>query len=200
MSFRKKPNISPADEAAENTAAEAAEEVEETVDEQPEAENTAAETVETEEETVDEETENPFEAELAKQKDLYLRLAAEYDNFRKRSQREKEALSAEIRSDCIAEILPVLDNIERALAAERTDVDTLYKGVEMVKSQAEAIFGKLGVTAFGEKGDKFDPQIHNCVSAAASEEVESGCITIVIQKGYMLGDRVVRPAMVQVAE
>lgn len=199
MSFRKKPNTSPVDEAAETAAAETAEEVEETVEEQAEPEETAAE-IEPEEDIIDEESENPFEAELAKQKDLYLRLAAEYDNFRKRSQREKEALSAEIRSDCIAELLPVLDNIERALAAEKTDVDTLYKGVEMVKSQADMIFGKLGVTAFGETGDKFDPQIHNCVSTAASEDVESGCITIVIQKGYMLGERVVRPAMVQVAE
>ena len=144
---------------------------------------------------------DPAEAELAKQKELYLRLAAEYDNFRKRTQREKEALSADIKADCVAALLPVVDNLERALAA--TDVpadDPMRTGIEMTLTNTLAIFEKLGVTPYGEVGQPFDPNRHNCVSTAASEEFASGQIILVMQKGYILGDKVVREALVQVAE
>lgn len=161
-------------------------------------EECAPETEETET-PVQEEKEDAAQEELKKQKELYLRLAAEYDNFRKRTQREKEALSADIKADCVAELLPVIDNIERALAADTPDDDPLRKGVEMVMNQTVAAFEKMGVTSFGDPGDEFDPRIHHCVSTTDSDEFESGKITLVMQRGYRLGDKIVRPAMVQTA-
>ncbi|MBE6753929.1 MAG: nucleotide exchange factor GrpE [Ruminococcaceae bacterium] len=146
------------------------------------------------------EEEDPIRAELAEQKERYLRLAAEYDNYRKRTQREKTLIGAESRADCVAALLPVMDNLERALEAQDADAETMRQGVEMVLRQTLQIFGGMDVKAFGAAGDAFDPQLHQCVSTAASEEYDSGCITFVMQKGYMMGDRVIRPAMVQVAE
>ena len=183
--IRKKKGTPEADLPMEENAAEM--ECEDTAEDILDEEEVAAEEV------------DPLEDELAHQKDMYLRLAAEYDNFRKRTQREKSAMGTDIRSDCIAELLPVLDNLERALSAQDADADTLRKGVEMVLTQASQIFEKLGVTAYGEVGDTFDPQVHNCVSTAESDEYDEGIITMVIQKGYMLGDKVIRAAMVQVA-
>ena len=144
--------------------------------------------------------ENLLEAELAKQKESYLRLAAEYDNFRKRTQREKDALSAEIKCGTIAALLPVIDNIERALAAENASAEDIRKGVEMVLTQTTQIFENLGASSFGEAGDAFDPNIHHCIGMVADENYESGEVVLVVQKGYKAGDRVIRPAMVQVAE
>ena len=173
------------------------------------------ETVDLEEETVDAaqaetlpedaaeepaEEVNPLEEELAKAKDGYLRLAAEYDNFRKRTQREKEALTAEVKASTVAQLLPVIDNIERALSFDDADEADIRKGIEMVRNQAVTIFDKLGIVPFCEVGDVFDPNLHNCIGMAAVEGFECGQITMVIQKGYQLGDKVIRPAMVQVAE
>jgi len=170
--------------------------------EEPIIEETVEETVEEAAEEVVEEAApevNPLEEELNAQKENYLRLAAEYDNFRKRSQREKAALADEIKCDCLAELLPVLDNLDRALSAESTDVESFRKGVEMVMTQTMAIFEKLNVTAYGEVGEDFDPNFHHAVSAVDSDEFESGQITLVLQKGYKMGDKVIRPAMVQTA-
>ncbi len=137
--------------------------------------------------------------ELAAQKESYLRLMAEYDNFRKRTQREKTALSSDIKSDVIAALLPVIDNLERALSADNVDGESMRKGVEMVLSQTNAIFGKYGVTSFGEVGDRFDPQLHHCVSTSEpTEQLDVDQISLVMQKGYLLGEKVIRPAMVQV--
>lgn len=143
---------------------------------------------------------NPLEEELAKQKELYLRLAAEYENFRKRTQREKEAINFEASAACVAELLPVIDNLERALAVENATAESMKQGVEMVLGQAGQIFEKLGVRAFGLCGDMFDANYHNCIGMVQSEEFPSGAVTLVVQKGYMFGDRVIRPAMVQVAQ
>jgi Molecular chaperone GrpE (heat shock protein) len=131
--------------------------------------------------------------------DARLRLAAEYDNFRKRSQREKDAIYADSTASAVAALLPVIDNIERALAAENASAEDLRKGVEMIGTQAAQAFEKLGVTPFGAVGETFDPNLHHCVSAVDTEEVKSGEIAMVLQKGYKLGDKVIRPAMVQVA-
>lgn len=173
----------------EDIETKAAEEIEEQIEEEVKAEEIAEETPEV----------NPLEEELKNQKENYLRLAAEYDNFRKRSQREKAALAEDIKADCIAELLPVIDNLERALAAENTDVESFRQGVEMVMTQTMNIFEKLSVSAYGEPGDDFDPNFHHAVSAADSEEFESGQIIMVLQKGYKIGERVIRPAMVQTA-
>jgi len=138
--------------------------------------------------------------ELEDMKDQRLRVMAEYDNFRKRTAKEKLSMSAEIKADCVNALLPVVDNLERALSSENADAETMRKGVEMVLNQARTIFEGMEVKAFGEPGDKFDPQLHHCVSTVeADDKYQADQITIVMQKGYMLGDRVIRPAMVQVA-
>ena len=141
-----------------------------------------------------------LEADLAELKDQHLRALAEYDNFRKRTAREKQSLSADVKADCVTALLPIIDNLERALSSGNADAGTLRKGVEMVLNQACTIFGGLGVTSFGEPGDTFDPQLHECVSTVeANDDFAADQITLVIQKGYMLGDKVIRHAMVQVA-
>lgn len=139
-------------------------------------------------------------AELAQLTDIRLRLAAEYDNFRKRSQREKDAIYSDATAAGVAALLPIIDNIERALAVENASAEDMRKGVEMINTQAVQAFEKLGVAAFGAAGDTFDPNLHHCVATVAVEGVESGAIALVLQKGYKLGDKVIRPAMVQVAE
>ena len=139
-------------------------------------------------------------AELAQLTDIRLRLAAEYDNFRKRSQREKDAIYTDATAAGVMALLPVIDNIERALAVENASAEDMRKGVEMIGTQAAQAFEKLGVAAFGAVGDAFNPNMHHCVATVAAEGVESGAIALVLQKGYKLGDKVIRPAMVQVAE
>lgn len=138
--------------------------------------------------------------ELAKITDLRLRLAAEYDNFRKRSQREKDSLYAEVTASSVAALLPIIDNVERALAAENASAEDMRKGVEMINTQAVQALDKLGVTAFGAEGDEFDPNIHHCVGTTAAENIESGAVAVILQKGYKMGDKIIRPAMVQTAE
>ena len=105
-----------------------------------------------------EEQTDPVAEELAQLKDSYQRLAAEYDNFRKRTAREKEAIAADVRAGCISALLPVMDNLERALAADMTSAEALHKGIEMVLSQTGAIFEQMGVASFGEAGEEFDPR------------------------------------------
>ncbi len=143
---------------------------------------------------------DPMAEELARLTDNYQRLAAEYDNFRKRTVREKEALAGEVRAECISALLPVMDNLERALAADITSAEALHQGIQMVLSQTTAIFEKLGVEGYGEPGDEFDPNLHHGVSTASTGEYESGQITLVMQRGYSLNGRVIRPAMVQTEE
>ena len=153
-----------------------------------------AETVE------DAEPVNPLAEELAQLKDSYQRLAAEYDNFRKRTVREKEAIAGDVRSECISALLPVMDNLERALAADMTSAEALHKGIELVLTQSSAIFEQMGVTAFGEAGETFDPNLHQGVGVVSTGEYESGQITLVMQRGYTINGKVIRPAMVQTEE
>ena len=135
---------------------------------------------------------------LAKEHDSYLRLAAEYDNFRKRSQREKDNLYTEIRAETVGKFLPVYDNLERALKQETAD-EAFKKGVEMTMTQLTGIFEKLGVTAFGEAGEQFDPAAHNAVMHCEDENAGENTIVEVFQKGFRVGDKVIRFAMVKVA-
>ena len=135
---------------------------------------------------------------LAQEHDSYLRLAAEYDNYRKRSQKEKDNLYTEIRSETVEKFLPVYDNLERALAQETQDA-AFKKGVEMTMTQLTGIFEKLGVTAFGEAGEAFDPTLHNAVMHAEDESAGENVILEVFQKGFKVGEKVVRFAMVKVA-
>ena len=138
-------------------------------------------------------------AEAGKLKDQLLRTAAEYDNFRKRSDREKKAIYADATADAVTELLSVADNLERALAQEECSAEDLRKGVEMVLNQLHAAFHKLNVSEMGAVGEPFDPALHNAVSHVEDEALEENVISQVFQKGYRIGEKVIRHAMVQVA-
>lgn len=139
------------------------------------------------------------DAELQKQKELLLRTAAEYDNFRKRTEKEKSAIYSDATSAAVLEFLPVADNLSRALELRECTAEDLRKGVEMVQKQMQAALDKLGVTEMGQEGEAFDPELHNAVSHVEDENAGENTITQVFQKGYSLGGKVVRHAMVQVA-
>lgn len=136
--------------------------------------------------------------ELKTANDKYLRLMAEYDNYRKRSQKEKDNLYTEIRSETVEKFLPVYDNLERALAQETQDA-AFKKGVEMTMNQLVSVMEKLGVESFGAAGDHFDPQLHNAVMHIEDESLGENVIAEVFQKGFKVGEKVVRFAMVKVA-
>ena len=141
---------------------------------------------------------NPWEEKYNAEHDSYLRLAAEFDNFRKRTIKEKEASYGHGKADTVAKLLPVYDNLERAL--NQPTEDTAYKkGVEMTMTELVKIFTGLGVEIFGEVGDGFDPELHNAVMHIENEELGENTIAAVFQKGFKIGDKVVRFAMVQVA-
>ena len=152
----------------------------------------------TEKNTAESETEK-LQKELAASKEAHIRTLAEYDNYRKRSTKEKQAAYGDAKADCIKELLPMMDNFERAIAAEATDVEGFKKGVEMIFKNFTDVLSKLGVEAFGEKGEKFDPNIHNGVMHVEDEELPENSVAEVFSKGYKLGDRILRPAMVKVA-
>ena len=130
--------------------------------------------------------------------DSHLRLAAEYDNFRKRTVKEKEASYGNGKADAVAKMLPVYDNLERALNQETADA-AFKKGVEMTMNELVKIFTGLGVEIFGNVGDEFDPNLHNAVMHIDSEELGENILSQVFQKGFKIGEKVVRFAMVQVA-
>ena len=138
------------------------------------------------------------QAACAQEHDNYLRLAAEYDNFRKRSQKEKDNLYTQIRAETVGKFLPVFDNLERALAQETAD-EAYKKGVEMTMTQLVEVMTKLGVESFGEKGEAFDPSLHNAVMHIEDENYGEGEIIQEFEKGFLLGDKVIRFSMVQVA-
>ena len=153
------------------------------------------ETVETTEEVAEV---NPFEEKYKAEHDAHLRLAAEYDNFRKRTIKEKEASYGNGKADAVAKMLPVYDNLERAL--NQPTEDTAYKkGVELTMTELVKILNGLGVEIFGNVGDAFDPNLHNAVMHIDSEELGENVVAQVFQKGFKIGDKVVRFAMVQVA-
>ena len=191
----KKTNSNPASEEKAQ-AASAAEQTEEA------AQQTEAEAAKQSEEKKPEEAKqqeaSEFEKALAQEHDSYLRLAAEYDNYRKRSQKEKESLYTDIRSETVEKFLPVYDNLERALAQETQDA-AFKKGVEMTMNQLVSVMEKLGVVSFGAAGEVFDPQLHNAVMHVEDETLGENVIAEVFQKGFKVGEKVVRFAMVKVA-
>ena len=143
--------------------------------------------------------ENPLEKELTDAKDQLLRVTAEYANFRKRSEKEKQDAFVFAKSDTVRELLPVVDNLERAISAENGDFEALKKGVEMTFENLMSILGKLGVEVYGKPGDIFDPNLHNAVMHVEDENYENGEIVDVFQKGYKINDKIIRPAMVKSA-
>lgn len=140
-----------------------------------------------------------IEKQLRDAKDQLLRTAAEYANFRARSAKEKEQTYSNAKGNVVAEILPSIDNLERALAQENSDYESLRKGLEMTMNSLMAALEKMGVKAFGEVGEQFDPNLHHAVMHIDDESLGENVITDVFQKGYKIGDRVIRPAMVKTA-
>lgn len=166
----------------------AAEEVKEEVTEETAPEAEASETAE-----------EKLAKELAEQKEAFLRLAAEYDNFRKRSQREKEAAYGDSRARVLIEFLPVIDNFERANANVEGSLEDYKQGIDMIQKQFMDVFAKLEVEAFAEPGEQFDPNIHSAVMHVDDDSLEENVITDVFSKGYKMGDKILRHAMVKVA-
>ena len=158
-------------------------------------ETPAEETVETAEAVVET---NPWEEKYNAERDAHLRVAAEFDNFRKRTVKEKEASYGNGKADAVAKMLPIYDNLERALNQPTEDA-AYKKGVEMTMNELTKIFTSLGVEIFGNVGDEFDPNLHNAVMHIDSEELGENVIAQVFQKGFKIGEKVVRFAMVQVA-
>ena len=166
-----------------------------------ETEQVTAETEVVEEAPVEEIQPDPMEelkAKLMAEHDNYLRLAAEYDNFRKRTQKEREALYTDIKAETVGKFLPVFDNLQRALAQPTAD-EAYKKGVEMTMTGLMTILESLGVTSFGEVGEVFDPNFHNAVMQRDDENFGESTICEVFQTGFKVGEKVVRHAMVVVA-
>ena len=170
--------------------------------EEIEAEETKAEETKTEEtKTEAPKTEEPKPdpaAEYAALNDKYLRLCAEYDNFRKRSQKEKDSLYADIKAETLKKFLPVYDNLVRALD-QSTEDEAYRRGVEMIMTQFNTTMEKLGVTEIESLGRKFDPAFNNAVMHVEDAEKGENEIVEVFQKGFIMGDKVIRFAMVKVA-
>lgn len=184
-----------ADEIKEEVKAEEPEiETKEADGKKPEAEK--AEEKKTEEKK--EEKKPDLKAEMDALNDKYLRICAEYDNFRKRSQKEKDSLYGDVKAETLKKFLPVYDNLVRALA-QSTEDEAYRRGVEMIMNQFNVTMEKLGVTEIECLGKKFDPAFHNAVMHVEDEEKGENEIVEVFQKGFMMGDKVIRFAMVKVA-
>ena len=165
------------------------EQVEQSVEaEQEEVETTQSETVETE--SVDD--------RMAQQEDKYLRLAAEYDNYRKRTAKEKESLWTSAKAETAAAFLPVYDNLERAMKQPTAD-EAYKKGIEMTMNQLKEVFSKLGITEIPALGHTFDPNLHNAVMHIDDENLGENEVAEVFQAGFQCGEKVIRFAMVKVA-
>ena len=136
---------------------------------------------------------------LADEQDKYLRLAAEYDNYRKRTAKEKDNLYQDAKADTIKEFLAVYDNLERAVATEGDEDSPHKKGLEMIFHQYQEILKKLGVTEIEAQGQPFDPEKHNAVMHIDDENLGENVVSQVFQAGFLLGDKVIRHAIVQVA-
>ena len=136
-------------------------------------------------------------AKLSESEDKYLRMAAEYDNFRRRSREEREAVYENALSDTVSELLPIIDNLERA--AMYDDGEKVKEGLVMTLKSVDAVFEKIGVEKFGAAGDTFDPNIHNAVFHVEDDSLGEGEITEVFQKGYKKGKKIIRFAMVKSA-
>ncbi len=150
-------------------------------------------------ETVSKEEFDKLQKEFDAQKDQFLRMAAEYDNFRKRTEKEKLATFDNAIATTVEAFLPVSDNFALALSSDVQSGEDFRKGLEMIQKQLENAFKQLNVEEFGERGDEFDPLLHNAVSRVEDEELGEETIAAVYQKGYRIGEKIIRHAMVQVA-
>ena len=170
--------------------------------EEQQVEEAVEETAQTAEETVTEEAAKiaDLEAQLAAEKEKLLRkdkrrLVALC--FRSRTEREKAAIYANAVSDTVSELLPIADSVDRAIQLSANAPEEFKKGLEMISNQLAKSFEKLNITAFGEVGEEFNPELHNAISSVDSDELESDTIALVYQKGYKVGDKIIRHCMVQ---
>ncbi len=139
-----------------------------------------------------------LKAELRTKNDQLMRTAAEFDNFKKRTEREKASVAEFAKAGLIKQLLPILDNIDRAAAADKESADYI-KGIEMIVKQFEAIVANLNIEEIAKEGDTFDPNFHEAVMHVEDETLGENVIAQVLQKGYKIGDTVIRAAMVKVA-
>lgn len=169
-------------------------------EEQAETEKAEKEALETEEKPADESAEKikALEDEVASSKDKYMRLAAEYENYRKRTANEKLSLYDDATAKAVTELLPVADSVRMALENLKDADPEIIKGIELISNQLNKSFEKLKIESYGEAGDDFDPNLHNAVSMVDNEELGSGKVAAVFQTGYKIGEKIIRHAMVQV--
>ena len=191
MSKKKEKKELPVQETPEEVLEEQTEELE-TPEAEPQADTPGGEPEDTPEEV------DPPVQEPTVPKEQFLRLAAEYDNYRKRTAKEKENLWTDAKADTIQSFLPVYDNLERALKQDTSD-EAYKKGVEMTMNQLKEVFAKLGITEIEAQGQPFDPNLHNAVMHIEDENLGENVVAQVFQAGFMLGEKVIRFAMVQVA-
>lgn len=137
--------------------------------------------------------------ELEEAKDRLLRVTAEYSNYKRRSEKERQDAYSFAKADTVKELLPVIDDLERALANETEDYEALKKGVEMTFAKLGGVLEKLGIEVFGKPGETFDPNLHNAVMHIEDDKYAAGEIVDVYQKGYKIGDKIIRAAMVRTA-
>lgn len=175
----------PREEKEEKTSTDGADEVTLTVEQMKQLEELAKQAV-------------TMEKELKESSDKYLRLLAEYDNYRKRTQKEKEAIAGDVKAAVILTLLPVYDNLLRALSQETEDA-AFYKGVEMIANQCKVAFESLGAEEIPALGAQFDPAFHNAAMHVEEEGQGDNIIIEVFQAGFVMGDKVIRHAMVKVA-
>ena len=143
--------------------------------------------------------EEELQKALDEKNDQFLRVCAEYDNFRKRSQKEKQDIYSSSRADVFKDLLPVLDNFDRAAQNKGAGLEDYAKGIDLIFQQFADILKKNGVESFGAPGDEFDPTIHNAVMSVEDENFGENTVAEVFSKGYKLGDKVIREAVVKVA-
>ncbi len=192
---KKKHELEPEQELpVEDLKAEAEQAAEQTAEQTPAEPETAAAEPETEAAPQQPDTAQQLKAA----EDRYMRLAAEYDNFRKRSARERDALFADVRSDTVVKFLPVYDNLLRAIAMT-PEGDPGRKGIEMTLTQFETVLTKLGVTPIEALGQSFDPTLHNAVMHTEDPEQGESVVVEEFEKGFKMGDKVIRFSMVKVA-
>lgn len=136
--------------------------------------------------------------DLKETKQLLLRTAAEYDNFRKRSEREKDSIYSDASAFTVLSILPIADSIDAAIGSSECQDEKYKRGINLLKNQMDSAFKNLKVEVFGNLGDDFDPNIHNAISHKDVDGERENFISIVYQKGYKMGDKIIRHAMVEV--
>ena len=184
--------------AKENTKKKNAEEKSEE-EEVKSAETAESAKAEEKEEAKEPTKEEKLTEELKKQKDSYMRLAAEYDNYRKRTQQEKLGIYDDATAKAVEQLLPMADALQMAMQNAKDAPEEFTKGLEMIQNQFKTSMEKLKVESFGEIGDEFDPNLHNAISKIDSEELGENQLSAIYQKGFKIGDKIIRHAMVQVA-